>query len=226
MNLVCVAGTVRRLKMTPDERNSMRRCVNVAAWGFESLHFFAREPEPDFELQDTAGYSKELSGQEPTRKNPNRPPRLRPWILVLLLATVAVGTYFASDPSTLLDLVGLGPPPPGPPQPATPPVTEPADIPTPAPSSPSPLQVPESTSVPTPLFGEGQLVTVRADPASPGGSVALTGDAGGTRPGPSVRIGAPLTVLDAELENNTWIYSVRTEEGMTGWIAERRLTSK
>jgi hypothetical protein len=204
----------------------MLRCVNIAACGFESLHFFAREPEPDFQLQDTADSSKELSGLEPTQKNPNRPPRLRPWILVLLLVTVAVGTYFASDPSTLLDLVGLGPPSPGPPQPATPPATEPADIPAPAPSSPSPPQAAESTSVPTPLFGEGQLVTVRADSASPGGSVALTGDAEGTRPGTSVRIGAPLTVLDAELENNTWIYSVRTEEGMTGWIAERRLTSK
>ena len=76
---------------------------------------------------------------------------------------------------------------------------------------------------PGPLFGEGQRVSVLADPALPGGAVPLTTDAAGSRPGPTVRPGETLTVLDGDLRNNAWVYAVRTETGAKGWIQEKRL---
>jgi hypothetical protein len=54
----------------------------------------------------------------------------------------------------------------------------------------------------------------------------LSADAEGTRPGPTVRAGSTLTVLDAELQNTGWIYSVRADGGAKGWIAETRLAGK
>jgi hypothetical protein len=81
-------------------------------------------------------------------------------------------------------------------------------------------------SVPTPLFGEGQRVTLPADPQTPGKTIFLTGDAAGTKPGPVVRPGAVLTVLDGELRDDAWVYSVRTQDGAKGWIPERRLKGK
>ncbi|WP_447977210.1 hypothetical protein [Candidatus Nitrospira bockiana] len=35
-----------------------------------------------------------------------------------------------------------------------------------------------------------------------------------------------LTVLDAELQNDGWIYLVRTETGEKGWIGETHLSAK
>ncbi len=41
-----------------------------------------------------------------------------------------------------------------------------------------------------------------------------------------LRPGAIVTVLDGELLNNAWVYSVRTQEGEKGWIPERRLQAR
>ena len=79
-----------------------------------------------------------------------------------------------------------------------------------------------STS-PVPLFSEGQSVVVVADPALPSEMVPLTTDATGTRSGSAVPAGAMLTVLDGELRDNAWVYAVRSRDGMTGWLPERRL---
>lgn len=65
-----------------------------------------------------------------------------------------------------------------------------------------------------------------ADPALPGGAVPLTTDAAGSRPGPTVRPGETLTVLDGDLRTNAWVYAVRTETGAKGWIEEKRLKAK
>jgi hypothetical protein len=61
------------------------------------------------------------------------------------------------------------------------------------------------------------------NPAQPGGSVTLTSDSSGTKPGPVVTANAGLIVVDGELKSNTWIYSVRTQQGATGWISEKQL---
>lgn len=111
----------------------------------------------------------------------------------------------------------------------TPPVPQP--MPTasaPIQASPSPASTPVApiTASPTPLFSEGQRVSVLADPASPGGKVVLAQDAEGTKPGPAIPPGTALTILDGDLQANGWVYSVRSDFGTKGWLAEIQLKLK
>ena len=76
------------------------------------------------------------------------------------------------------------------------------------------------------MFAEGQKVTVTADPIAQGESIQLFTDALGATPGPLVKPGVTLTVLDGELQGNSWVYSVRTDEGTKGWVPEKRLRLK
>jgi hypothetical protein len=86
-------------------------------------------------------------------------------------------------------------------------------------------QVPSATSSAGagPLFSEGQRVVLISDPALPTEKVVLSPDPGGARPGPAVTAGTTLTVLDGEFRDTGWVYSVRSPEGMTGWLPEKRL---
>jgi hypothetical protein len=136
-----------------------------------------------------------------------------------------------------------GQPAPAAPSPSAPPVSSPASelppapVPTPAPNAsvptpaapaaPSPTPpAPPMTAAPSPLFGEGQKVTVVLAPATPGDMVTLMQDPAGTRPGPAVRPGTTLTILDGDLQPSGWVYSVRSDDGAKGWIAEKRLRLK
>jgi hypothetical protein len=97
-----------------------------------------------------------------------------------------------------------------------------------APGAPAPQTEPvvsaaPAGAIPSPAFGEGQMVFVALDPTLPVGMMVLSGDSVGSKPGPSVRPGAQVTVLDAEYMPNGWIYSVRTPDGSVGWISEKRL---
>ncbi len=105
---------------------------------------------------------------------------------------------------------------------------------TPTPSSPAapmvpPVQAakappaPPLAAAPSPLFSEGQRVMVVPDPMLPAAAVSLSNDPGRTRPGPMVSSNATLTVVDGELRGNLWVYAVRTQQGTTGWIAEKQL---
>ncbi len=98
---------------------------------------------------------------------------------------------------------------------------------------PAPMSPPTSTAVAppiiaaaNPMFGEGQQVTVILSPATLGDTVTLMQDAAGTRPGPAIRPGTTLTVLDGDLQSSGWVYSVRSDDGAKGWIAEQRLRLK
>ncbi|HKW85957.1 MAG TPA: hypothetical protein VJM82_02705 [Nitrospiraceae bacterium] len=193
---------------------------------------FARKTDPDLDFDDEL----EDLDEKPSRGYYTRKPKKRrrsPLLWVLLLVILGGGAYFAMEPDTVMDLVGqwLGE---SPPMVAMPPA-KPASRPRPAPSgTPAPVTSPQTSSpgpaalpsLPTPLFSQGQRVSVIPDPAPPGGSLSLSLDSAGTKPGPSVRAGTTLTVLDGELQNNVWVYSVRTEDGATGWIAERHLRPK
>lgn len=107
---------------------------------------------------------------------------------------------------------------------AVPPGTPPASPPTTgAPAAGSSAPSAQTSPVPAPAFGEGQMVFVALDPTLPVGMMVLSGDAIGSKPGPSVRPGAQVVVLDAEYMPNGWIYSVRTPDGSVGWISEKRL---
>ncbi|HKO29808.1 MAG TPA: hypothetical protein VJU54_01620 [Nitrospiraceae bacterium] len=77
-----------------------------------------------------------------------------------------------------------------------------------------------------PMFGEGQKVTITADEMAPGGTILLFADSSSGRPGPIVRPGASLTVMDGDLQPSGWMYLVRTDEGARGWVSEKRLRLK
>jgi translation initiation factor IF-2 len=133
------------------------------------------------------------------------------------------------------------------PAPVSPPVPTPQAAPAPivqAPASPpaSPTaaaapavdQAPKAAAGPAtsvtppldPMFSEGQKVTVTADDMAPGGSIPLYADSASSKPGPVVRPGVSLTVMDGDLQPGGWMYLVRTEEGVKGWVTEKRLRLK
>ena len=103
-----------------------------------------------------------------------------------------------------------------------------------APAAPAVVPPPQTAARPgapevpplSPMFGEGQKVTVTADEMAPGGSIPLFADSSSSKPGPIVRPGASLTVMDGDLQPGGWMYMVRTDEGATGWVSEKRLRLK
>jgi len=103
-----------------------------------------------------------------------------------------------------------------------------------APAAPAVAPPPQTAARPgapdvsplNPMFGEGQKVTVTADEIGPGGSSPLFADASSSTPGPIVRPGASLTVMDGDLQPGGWMYLVRTDDGLKGWVSERRLRLK
>ncbi|MGZ8374190.1 MAG: hypothetical protein ACXW4A_04640 [Nitrospira sp.] len=111
----------------------------------------------------------------------------------------------------------------------TPPVPQPmptASAPIQAPPSPASTPVAPIIASPTPLFGEGQRVSVLVDPTNPGGKVVLAQDAEGTKPGPAIPPGTVLTILDGDLQESGWVYSVRSDFGTKGWLVEKQLKLK
>jgi hypothetical protein len=110
-----------------------------------------------------------------------------------------------------------------------------AQAPAPAdPAAPAVAPPPQTTARPVapvvstldPMFGEGQKVTITVDEMAPGGSIPLFADSSSSRPGPIVRAGASLTVMDGDLQPGGWMYLVRTDEGVRGWVSEKRLRLK
>lgn len=216
-----------------------------------SALFFARQPEPDLEFTE-----EELEQTTNTRSSsPMKSPKKsggRPVLWILLLALIGGGAYVAMEPEMVMDwvnqLLGDTPAPqpapmaarPAPPAPITQPAPAAPDAPAPVPATPQASAIPAPPAMPAgpaaatppapaalaPMFGEGQRVTVAVDPALAGGTLTLFQDAAGTKPGPAVRAGTGLTVLDGDLQPNGWVYSVRTDDGAKGWVAEKRLRLK
>jgi hypothetical protein len=79
---------------------------------------------------------------------------------------------------------------------------------------------------PDPMFSEGQKVTVTADNTAPDGNIPLFADSSSRKPGPIVRPGISLTVMDGDLQPVGWMYLVRTDDGAKGWVSEKRLRLK
>src|SRR5574341_639125 len=209
---------------------------------------FARQPEPDLEfteeeLEQTTTM-RPMSPKKPSKKSGGG----RPMMWVLLLALVGGVAYVAMEPEMLTEwlntILGENSPLPGPPpramtpKPQPPVATAPAPEPAPTvavPAPPAPAMTPPAAEpAPTvppatmvaPMFAEGQKVTVTADPMTPGEGIPLFLDSSGGKPGLIVKPGVTLTVLDGELQGNSWVYSVRTDEGTKGWVPEKRLRLK
>jgi hypothetical protein len=104
--------------------------------------------------------------------------------------------------------------------------TPPAAPPMPTASTPAPTPAAPVVATPAPLFSEGQRVSVMPNPATPGQKVQLHQDAEGTKPGPSIPPGTAFTILDGELQGNGWVYSIRSDFGTKGWLAEQQLKLK
>ena len=112
------------------------------------------------------------------------------------------------------------------------PATSPA--PAVAPAAPAVIPPPQMAARPAapvvppldPMFSEGQKVTVTVDEMAPGGSIPLFADSSSSKPGPIVRPGVSLTVMDGDLQPGGWMYLVRTDEGAKGWVSEKRLRLK
>jgi hypothetical protein len=120
-------------------------------------------------------------------------------------------------------------PTPIPTPPAAPPMPT-ASTPIPAPptpaSNPIPTQAPPVVATPAPLFSEGQRVSVVPHPTAPGQKVQLSQDAEGTLPGPAIPPGTLFTILDGDLQGNSWVYSIRSDFGTKGWLPEKQLKLK
>jgi len=103
-----------------------------------------------------------------------------------------------------------------------------------APATPAVVPPPQTAARPAapvvppldPMFSEGQKVTVTVDEMAPGGSIPLFADSSSSKPGPIVRPGVSLTVMDGDLQPGGWMYLVRTDEGAKGWVSEKRLRLK
>ncbi len=103
-----------------------------------------------------------------------------------------------------------------------------------APAAPAVVPPPQTAARPAapvvppldPMFSEGQKVTVTVDELAPGGSIPLFADSSSSKPGPIVRPGVSLTVMDGDLQPGGWMYLVRTDEGAKGWVSEKRLRLK
>jgi hypothetical protein len=103
-----------------------------------------------------------------------------------------------------------------------------------APAAPAVVPPPQTAARPAapvvspldPMFSEGQKVTITVDEMAPGGSIPLFADSSSSKPGPIVRPGVSLTVLDGDLQPGGWMYLVRTDEGAKGWVSEKRLRLK
>ena len=214
-----------------------------------TLHF-ARQPEPDLEFTE-----EELDQTITTKqsRNPMSSPKKsgggRPVLWVILLALVGGLAYVATmEPEMLEEWLSpyLGestPPPvamtpkPVAPKPVTPQAPPPQAMPKPsdqasAPLAPAPSPAaPDTPAAPVtpsldPMFSEGQKVAITADDMAAGGSIPLFADSSSSKPGPIVRPGTSLTILDGDLQQGVWMYLVRTDEGLRGWVSEKRLRLK
>jgi hypothetical protein len=202
--------------------------------------FFARQPEPDLEFTE-----EDLTDAAPQPTPPVKSPKSsnkRPILWLLLLAVLGGLAYVAMEPDMVMRFLEpyLGdsepttvrslPPPQAkqspPVSPAAPSRTDQAATPPsagPTPLTPAESRGPSSPVTPGPLFAEGQKVTVVPDAIKPNSPVLLFADPAHTKPGTSIAAGSFLTVLDGDLQNSGWVYSVSTEDGRQGWIAEKYL---
>ncbi len=201
--------------------------ISLPRWAL----MFAREPEPDLDFEEDLDDLEDAPSRSYSPKSPKKSSGRGPLMWILLLVIVLGGGYLAMEPEVAVDLlsplIGESTPPPmvvkPPPKPSAriPPTKAPG-----APQATPKPAPPAAAAIPSPQFREGQQVSVILDPAAPGGSLSLSADPAGARPGPKVTPGATLIVVDGALQNNTWVYAVQTQGGAKGWIAEKRLVPK
>ena len=224
----------------------------TSTWSsFNWTLLFARQPEPDLEFtEDELDQTSTMNARgpvSPQKKSGGGSPTL--WVLVLAL--VGGIAYLSMEQDRVAEWLSpyLGestPPPvalkpkPVPPAPVLAPpqaaVTPSNDTPAAAPPTAVTAVVPPAQTAATPvapvatssdpMFSEGQKVTITGDNTAPDENITLFAESSSNKPGPIVRPGVLLTVMDGDLQLGGWVYSVRTDEGTIGWISEKRLRLK
>ena len=174
----------------------------------QPLHpfFFAHQDDQDLDVDDR--FEDFHFRRQPPGRRPFR-------IILAILLLIGVG-YVVMNPdimSSLVNVVSMRDGIFSKPQPETP-------APRRQGTRPAPLQTP-----PVPAYHEEQTVTVVLQ-ATDGTRLKLSNDAEGNKPGPPVKAGDVLTVLDGSLIGKTWVYFVRTQSGASGWIKERNLQAR
>lgn len=228
----------------------------TSAWSpFNWTLLFARQPEPDLEFTeeelDQTSAMNTRGPVNPRKKSGGGSPIL--WVLVLALVGGIAYLSMEQDmvAKWLNPYLGESTPPPvalkpkpvpqapvlAPPQAAvtpsndTPAAAPPTAVTPVAPAVVAPAQTAATPVAPVatssdPMFSEGQKVTITGDNTAPDGNITLFAESAGNKPGPIVRPGVLLTVMDGDLQPGGWVYSVRTDEGAIGWISEKRLRLK
>lgn len=153
-------------------------------------------------------------GLEDDELDQHKPPNRRPllWIVILLLAVGIV--YWALKPdffmTTGTDSMDQPPSP---------------SIASPIPGQNQPNRATSSSSS-SPKFAEGQQVLFSKYAEGNTESLKLKGDASGTKPGPAVKPGELLTIVDGEILGTSWVYKVQKSSGATGWVLENEIRRK
>jgi len=181
--------------------SSLEKEIEVMTATFDTM--FAKErslrwnmffaEESDKDLDFDEGFEEE------DELNQSKPPSRRPLLWIVLLLLVGAGAYFMlNDQSSHMP--------------------ETTAIDSVEGSNPaSPLDT--HGDIASPLFGEDQTVVL----AQETGEAMLTEDPTNSQPGPMVKSGEQLTILDGSYQITGWIYQVKTPSGKTGWIAEDKL---
>lgn len=174
----------------------------------QPLHpfFFAHQDDQDLDVDDR--FEDFHFRRQPPGRRPFR-------IILAVLLLIGVG-YVVMNPdimSSLVNVVSMRDGIFSKPRPETP-------APRRQGTRPAPLQTP-----PVPVYHEEQTVTVVLQ-ATDGPRLKLSNDAEGNKPGPLVKAGEVLTVLDGSLIGKTWVYFVRTQSGASGWIKEQNLQAR
>ncbi|MEO8046656.1 MAG: hypothetical protein ABI684_05170 [Nitrospirota bacterium] len=228
----------------------------TSTWSsFNWTLLFARQPEPDLEFTeeelDQTSTMNARGPVSPQKKSGGGSPIL--WVLVLALVGGIAYLSMEQDmvAKWLSPYLGESTPPPvalkpkpvpqapvlAPPQAAvtpsndTPAAAPPTAVTPVAPAVVAPAQTTATSVAPVatssdPMFSEGQKVTITGDNTAPDENITLFAESSSNKPGPIVRPGVLLTVMDGDLQLGGWVYLVRTDEGTIGWISEKRLRLK
>lgn len=166
--------------------------------------FFARRDDQDLDFDD------QLEDFDDFRR---KPPGHRPFVIILaILLLVGLG-YVVMNQDMLSSIINMVSAPANrifKPQAAAP-------VPQQKITRPAPLQTP-----PIPTYYEGQAAVVVLRGAADA-RLRLSKDDEGKQPGPLVKTGEVVTVLDGSFINNTWIYFVQRKSGAFGWLKEENL---
>ncbi|RMH34576.1 MAG: SH3 domain-containing protein [Nitrospirae bacterium] len=184
--------------------NGLDRARVIGGNSALGILWFAKQPDQEMEFDE---------GLEDDDALRPKPPSRRPLIWLLLLLVVVGGVYWLLQPDTSMQSRER--------QPAiTKPSSESTTIPSsaPAPSKPA--------APPSPAFHEGQQAVIVPPKDGRQQAVRLFSDPEGSKPGPQLKAGETVIIVDGALVDQQWVYQVRTPSGATGWVQESMLTTR